>query len=261
MIVLLTFADKRLAPTLDRIKQEAIESRYFNKVVLATDETLKADKVYWQQYGSFYNANQRGFGYWLWKPYLIKKQLEKMNDDDILVYLDAGCEIHSTYETQQRFQYYVAEARKNGMVCFDHLRCYTKQYCKGDVLSFFNVQTDMSVLNSKQVMATILIMAKCKKTNAIIDEWYDISHQHLCLLTDEPSVVPNHPSFIAHRHDQSIFSILAYKYGVRILPQTEVYPDGGDWTQMSNFPFWAKRNKEFRRKTLLERIIDKIKRL
>ena len=42
MIVLLTFADKRLAPTLDRIKQEAIESRYFNKVVLATDETLKA---------------------------------------------------------------------------------------------------------------------------------------------------------------------------------------------------------------------------
>ena len=261
MITFLTFADKRLKSTLKRIEHEARASHYFDIIVAVDEAILKSDKAYWEQYKSFYTANQRGFGYWMWKPYLIKKQLEKMNEGDILVYLDAGCEIHSNSAAEQRFQYYVDEARKNGIVCFDHLRCYIKQYCKGDVLSFFNVLTDTSVLNSKQVMAGILIMSKCKKTNAIIDEWYAISHEQPRLLNDEPSVVPNQPDFVAHRHDQSIFSILAYKYGAKILSQVEVYPDGGDWAQMTDFPFWAKRNKVLKKKTLLQRIIGRIKQL
>jgi hypothetical protein len=32
----------------------------------------------------------RGAGYWMWKPYVIKKALEKINDNDILFYSDSG---------------------------------------------------------------------------------------------------------------------------------------------------------------------------
>jgi hypothetical protein len=37
---------------------------------------------------------QRGGGYWIWKPYIIKKHLDKINDNDILIYMDAGCSIN-----------------------------------------------------------------------------------------------------------------------------------------------------------------------
>ena len=40
--------------------------------------------------------NPRGYGYWLWKSYIIKKTIEKMSDDDILLYLDCGYEIDIT---------------------------------------------------------------------------------------------------------------------------------------------------------------------
>ena len=43
----------------------------------------------------FYKENKeilslnRGAGYWLWKPYLILETLKKMNDGDVLLYLDS----------------------------------------------------------------------------------------------------------------------------------------------------------------------------
>ena len=50
---------------------------------------------FWNNHSEFILANKRGYGYWLWKPYLIMKTLEQMNDNDILVYADCGCEIES----------------------------------------------------------------------------------------------------------------------------------------------------------------------
>jgi hypothetical protein len=32
---------------------------------------------------------QKGGGYWLWKPYIINETLKKINDNDILFYLDS----------------------------------------------------------------------------------------------------------------------------------------------------------------------------
>ena len=45
---------------------------------------------------NFYNEHieiltqQRGAGYWLWKPYFINKVLTNVNDGDIVFYVDAG---------------------------------------------------------------------------------------------------------------------------------------------------------------------------
>ena len=45
---------------------------------------------------NFYQKNKiilnqpRGNGFWIWKPYFILKTLEKLNDGDFCLYLDAG---------------------------------------------------------------------------------------------------------------------------------------------------------------------------
>lgn len=35
-------------------------------------------------------SQPRGAGYWLWKPYFIKKTLDRMNEGDLLAYSDSG---------------------------------------------------------------------------------------------------------------------------------------------------------------------------
>ncbi len=37
----------------------------------------------------------RGAGFWLWKPYIIKKTLEKIEENDLLFYSDSGILVHS----------------------------------------------------------------------------------------------------------------------------------------------------------------------
>ena len=40
-------------------------------------------------------SQSRGHGYWLWKVHLIYETLtKKMNENDILVYVDSGCDIN-----------------------------------------------------------------------------------------------------------------------------------------------------------------------
>ena len=39
-----------------------------------TDEHLKIDKLFWENHGKIIENNSRGYGYWLWKPYIVKKQ-------------------------------------------------------------------------------------------------------------------------------------------------------------------------------------------
>ncbi|TLE03345.1 hypothetical protein [Helicobacter japonicus] len=39
----------------------------------------------------------RGFGYWCWKPYIILKTLEQLENNDILLYADIGCTFHPKY--------------------------------------------------------------------------------------------------------------------------------------------------------------------
>ena len=36
----------------------------------------------------------RGYGYWIWKPYIILQELNKLQDGDILVHLDIHCHLN-----------------------------------------------------------------------------------------------------------------------------------------------------------------------
>lgn len=62
MVVLLTFADKKLSPTLKRIKNEAVASGWFDKVLAYDDDNIRKDKAYWKTYQHLYEENPRGFG-------------------------------------------------------------------------------------------------------------------------------------------------------------------------------------------------------
>lgn len=253
--IFITFADRNLAPTLKAIKKEAKESKFFDVIRVYDDHTF--DKHYWNQYRDWYKNNPRGFGYWIWKPYIIKRELDRISDGDVLVYLDAGCIINS--RGKDRYSQYIESlSNTNPIICFEHTNCFAKQYNKMDLLDYMELSNNSDFLESRQLMAGILLIKKTEKTKLLITNWYEIMHNNPRLIDDSSSIKPELDCFKEHRHDQSVFSALCYKYGLKGFPQSEVYPVGGDWGKMDEYPFWAARRKYYKQVGLFERIIKRL---
>ena len=65
-----------------------------------------------------------------------------------------------------------------------------------------------------------------KKTNTTVSfarEWLHYAQQKH-LIDDSPSVLPNAPGFEEHRHDQAIYSLLVYKYGLQLVLEDQTDP-------------------------------------
>lgn len=152
----------------------------------------------------------RGAGYWLWKPYIVLKALEQLKFDDYLMYADAGVfyvsSIHSLIKQMERDQQeilFAASFWKNSYWAkrdtFVLLECDTQEYYE-----------------SRMVASGYLILKKSKKTVEFISQWLKYMEEP-SLATDKPSIcgLAELPNYHEHRHDNSVLSIMAKKYGYR----------------------------------------------
>jgi hypothetical protein len=196
----ITFGDNKYKKALNRINLEAINSKFFDGITIYSENDLPI------QMNNYCLNNPRGYGFWSWKPYLILKRLREINDDDILIYADAGCTIDQS--CKKRYDEYIKYLENNDIVCFqlDHLiKSFTK-------MSLINYLDCYHLLNVKQIMATIIILKKTQNVMEMIEKWYNLS-QIPYHIDDSRSIIPNDETFIDNRHDQSIFSLLCYIYG------------------------------------------------
>ena len=74
-----------------RLMHQCLNSKLFNRHLLYTPEHLRGS--FWDQHSQFILSNPRGYGYMIWKPYIIQKTMNSMKDGDVLLYLDCGCEL------------------------------------------------------------------------------------------------------------------------------------------------------------------------
>ena len=195
---------------VNRITREfRTNTTQFDKIVAKTDADLKQDPEFWPRHGKFIDANTRGYGYWLWKPYLIMKTLEIMNDGDILFYVDSGCELLPNENNDLEIKKLAKSCDKNLILYTMYIAGEEKQYNKMDLVNTIISDADQKtkVMNRKQNTATIIIMKKTDQTYEFASEWYSICCKY-SNIDDSPSREANDPSFIEHRHDQSVFSLL-----------------------------------------------------
>jgi len=190
----------------NRLLVQARNLNVFDHTKLYTDQDLKNDKSFWNQHSNFIETNPRGYGYWLWKPYIIKDAMDKMKDGDILLYLDCGCEFNIAKKGM--IKYFL------GMIKNEHIigtrNCIEKQYNKMDLVEKLGMSDDMH-LNTLQHQAGALLFLVCDKTRNLVNQWYEIGSDYHNI-DDSPSILKNLDCFREHRHDQSIFSLLTKKY-------------------------------------------------
>ena len=150
---------------------------------------------------------KRGGGYWLWKPYIIFRELSKISENDILVYCDAGSIID--FKKKKIFREYIELLQEKHVLAFESGQL-NKWYINDKTLKRFNVINDIIFLNNIQVGAGVLIIRKCKDSMELFTEWLNIALYETELFTDNSSINTTRQDFVEHRHDQSVFNIFFY---------------------------------------------------
>ena len=87
-IIGISYANELYRKQLELNKKSAVEVGKVDKYYSYGPDDLDKD---FREKNKHILSRQRGNGYWLWKSYIINKTIvEKLNDDDFLIYTDAG---------------------------------------------------------------------------------------------------------------------------------------------------------------------------
>jgi hypothetical protein len=222
-----------------RICHQAKNFNIFYKIYGFTEIDLINDPIFWKDHSNFIVNNMRGIGYWIWKGYLLKKIMdsEDVNDNDIIIYVDCGCELN--INGKDKFLEYLELTNTYNNLAF-YMDLSEKKYTKMDLFKYMN--TSIDDMNSGQIMATCIFLKKTTKNiNFLIElnNLYCVNNYHF--IDDTQSIEFNDKDFNENRHDQSCYSLLIKKYNMFKIPD-ETYFDP-NWINGIKYPILAFRNK------------------
>jgi len=243
MINFITYGDENYYNSKKILTESAKKTNWFNTINSYGHEDL--DNCFKEKYKFILNK-RKGGGYWIWKPYIIKKKLSEMNDNDILVYLDAGCTINQS--GKKRFDEYIEMLNKSNKCIISFQMCHhmEKIWTTKEIFKYFNLNLNLNIniANTGQLIGTILIIKKTTTSVEMINRWNNVLIKNPLLFTDYYNKIQL-PYFKDNRHDQSVFSVLRKIYGdYNIILKDETYftPFGNN--ESINYPFWATRIKK-----------------
>lgn len=229
-------------------KWNSFTGRYvakFNKIYAFKPEDITQE---------FRNENKdilsfkRGNGLWLWKPYIIQKVISHCKNGDIIFYCDSGALFlrEPTYVFKNLSEETPMFCCDIPLLesCFTKAICFEKMHCN-----------NASIKDSNQIIATYFAVYVCNKTRKFVEEWLNFCCDPE-LMYPEGSItnlsMDKGKSFVAHREDQSIFSLLCKKYN--FLPHKDISQRGNDPMSYYN-PHYAykepKHDKDKDCKTIL----------
>jgi hypothetical protein len=271
----LSFADSRYKRSLARIAQQARRFNIFDGITVADESLLEVN--FRNKFKEKLRAGTRGYGYWCWKPQIIIQELEKLSDDDMLLYVDAGC--HLNHRGIDRLLDYFEALRnsKTGILAFQAKKPVSPlahdgrqlfnfpnyMWTKGDLLDYFGVRENQHILKSQSIGAGIILFRKCQNSINILKQWRETIDHDFSLIDDSASRSSNPSGYIEHRHDQAIFSILCLLNHVDTISAYEYYypkvnSTEPDWDALINFPIHAKRDKNM---GLLNKVLNRVCRI
>lgn len=229
-----------------RFKKNAESSKFFSSINIETEKTLKTDhKNFWETHKEYILNNDRGFGHYLWKPYLISHHLMQIQENDILVYLDIGCVLnHQNLEARNRFGKYILFTLNQGSLAmmlfngeFGIKNLSEFAWNTSSILDHLNIPLNLREEN--QVQAGILFILNNTKNREVMEKWYQLCIRNNYEFLNQ-NVLEKNMDFVSLRFDQSIFSPLYKKNKMFYIPDETYFPD--DWfIHGANYPIWAMR--------------------
>lgn len=199
MIHHITYCDERMTLAAQLCKRSALKNGCQTSNIYS-EGVVDALFYRWKKLNKKTLSHERGAGYWLWKPKIILEHLFEIDEDDYLVYTDAGVEIikdinHIPFQGKDVFLF-------GNMYEHEH-------WCK------YNVQ--QTILSKpykigKQCQASVIIVRNNDFGRQFIFEW--MLWCHIPGFIDDSPCETHFIGFQEHRHDQAILTCVAAKYGI-----------------------------------------------
>ena len=187
-----------------------------------------------------------GFGYWVFKPYVILETLKRVPLGTIVLYSDCNMQRYKEYENVLSTKHVenVKRAVEFQPIYCQHSRFKNEGYCKRDVLILMDCDTP-EFRQSYQLQANIIAIKNTTETQSIINEWLQWCIHPDQLVCGEDNLGmrkkfpekhisrhgKEHGGYITHRHDQAILTCLLHTKrmymcaGDRLLrADNELYP-------------------------------------
>lgn len=157
-------------------------------------------------------SQKKGNGCFLWKPYFLYRAFQEMGEEDYVIYTDSG----SVYIDDIGKLISCMEQEQVDLMTF----CLgetllERKYTKRDALLLMDADEERFVETPQSVGGYVLF----KKT-AFVENFLkeDLQYaQDPRIITDFENEMgkPNYEGFVAHRHDQSVWSLMVKKYGLK----------------------------------------------
>lgn len=198
----ITYGDLNFEEAKRRIIHEAEQTGEFDEIIAYSDKDvspeLKSSEIF---------SIRRGGGLWSWKPDVMLQTLEKMDENDILVYCDAGCQLQVCNE----WKWYWKKLAKHDIIA-QRIFQRTESWTRSEVIKEFE-SNGRFWPKMFQYQATI-IMKRTDFSMDFVRQWRNLMIDKPILAMD---VAPDkihlqHSSFKENRHDQAIYSALIYRY-------------------------------------------------
>ena len=159
-----------------------------------------------------------GFGYFCWKPALIKALLENtIPENSILVYCDSGTELVTNAFAKKRMLRLISKLDDQPILAFQTKFpefMYTKSLC-------LPLLENIEQRRTNQIEATTIILRNCEEVRLFVSKWYEFSLKNNFAYINNVEGLEME-GFIEHRWDQSLFSIFYKNSGYAALQMRQV---------------------------------------
>lgn len=222
-VFLVTYGNEKFKYSVKRIKKEANGISIIDDVFCFSEKDLplfiKASPLF---------SSSKGGGYWLWKPYIVKKVLEQVEDGDVIIYSDAGNKLIES----ERWQNYINFLIQHDCVFFQYKENYNygwskfnieyndspklKFWIKKDAVNHFGkyFKNDEQWLEKSKIFAGFCLFKKTPTSLDLVNQWFETMLYFPAIVNDlhQNEIHLQISGFAQHRHDQSILSVLVRFY-------------------------------------------------
>jgi hypothetical protein len=213
---LVSYADEQMTISQQLCIKSAQEIGKIDQAFSFNPRTLGVEFVKRHKHILEHPQRGGGYGFWLWKPYIVDQAIRALPDGDILIYSDSGVEWIAPIEhLTGRFEAQHGKDRDIFLFSNGHVH---ENWCKAEVLQHMlpkYLTDDYHDLHTKkQVQASVMMFRINEYTREFCARWLAWS----CIpgFIDDTLRGPQLPEFREHRNDQSILTNLAIEDGLKL---------------------------------------------
>jgi hypothetical protein len=204
-IKVLTFATGNFIDSAKKLIAQ-VNSIGIKDAKLLFDEDLSKE---FKEEHQYLFRHKKGYGYYIWKPYIIIEELKKLKDDEILVYIDA-----TDFPSASFFDHVLEHFKTNDMMLVNRGYGPHGLWTKRDTFVLMGCDNE-DYWNKTQLEAGLICLRNNQFNIDFMNEWFSFcKNEQIISNSENQSGLSNLDGFIDHRQDQSILTNLQIKHNL-----------------------------------------------